>query len=50
VINIGFAADTVLPVVSLGAKLIGPVNLGDVSGFEIGFEERAQIADLKSRR
>jgi hypothetical protein len=35
--NIGFAADTVLPVVGLGAKLISPVNLGNVSGFKIGF-------------
>jgi len=46
-VNVRLAADALLPVMGFGAEQIGAINVGDVFRFEISFEKRAQIADLK---
>ena len=46
-VDVGLAADALLPVVGLGAEQVGAINVSDVLGFQVGFEDRAQVADLR---
>ena len=48
--NIGLAGGAHLALMGLGAEQVGAVDVGYVLGLKIGFQNRAQVADLEPLR